>query len=79
MCGAQYTTGLLGEDVPARFLRLKDRGELREGHQADICVIDLDNLEVLPSEIRSDVPGATTRLLAGIADTRLSLSTATRP
>ena len=43
--------------LPAHFGGFKDRGFLREGAPADIVVYDLDELEVLPSEVAEDLPG----------------------
>ena len=43
--------------LPAFFGGFKDRGFLREGSPADILVYDLDQLEILPSEVAEDLPG----------------------
>ncbi|HSX81752.1 MAG TPA: amidohydrolase family protein, partial [Candidatus Saccharimonadia bacterium] len=43
--------------LPAFLGGFKDRGFLREGAPADIVVYDMDQLEVLPSEIAEDLPG----------------------
>ncbi|MAG29476.1 MAG: amidohydrolase [Deltaproteobacteria bacterium] len=53
---------LTGE--PAGIFRFEDRGELREGAHADICVFDPD--EVAPGEIRrvQDFPAGADRLTA---------------
>lgn len=56
--------------IPARYLGLLDRGELRPGLAADICVFDLDALEVTPTELRQDLPGGAARLFAGASGYR---------
>ena len=43
--------------LPAFFGGFKDRGFLREGSPADILVYNLDQLEILPSEVAEDLPG----------------------
>ena len=43
--------------LPAHFGGFKERGFLREGAPADVVVYDLDQLEVLPSEVLYDLPG----------------------
>lgn len=43
--------------LPAFLGGFKDRGFLREGAPADIVVYDMDQLEVLPSEVAEDLPG----------------------
>jgi len=50
---------------PARFLGIRERGELRPGFAADVCVIDLDRLAVGPLEVRTDLPGGAPRLYRG--------------
>ena len=50
--------------LPAHFGGFKDRGYLREGAPADIVIYNLDNLEVLPSEIIEDLPGDEWRRVA---------------
>lgn len=48
--------------VPAEFVGLKDRGEIREGAYADILVIDLDRIAITPVEVRSDLPAQGKRI-----------------
>jgi len=48
--------------VPARLLGLNDRGELRPGMAADICVIDPDRVGPGPIEVRPDLPGGAERI-----------------
>jgi N-acyl-D-aspartate/D-glutamate deacylase len=43
--------------LPAFCVGLRDRGFLREGAPADIVAYDLDQLRVLPVEVRHDLPG----------------------
>ena len=43
--------------LPAHFGGFKDRGAIKEGAPADIVIYDLENLEILPSEIAEDLPG----------------------
>ena len=50
---------------PASLFGITDRGTLRVGLAADVCVLDLDRLELLPSEIRADLPAGATRLYQG--------------
>ena len=50
---------------PASLFGITDRGTLRAGLAADVCVLDLDRLELLPSEIRRDLPAGATRLYQG--------------
>jgi N-acyl-D-amino-acid deacylase len=53
--------------VPAQLLGLADRGELRPGMAADICVIDPDRIALGPVEVRPDLPGGAERIYqAGI-------------
>jgi N-acyl-D-aspartate/D-glutamate deacylase len=47
----------------ARFLGLRDRGELRVGLRADLNVIDLDHLALLRPRLVHDLPGGGKRLL----------------
>jgi N-acyl-D-aspartate/D-glutamate deacylase len=47
---------------PARLLGLRDRGELRPGAVADVCVIDRDRIGLEPVSIRYDLPGDAPRL-----------------
>lgn len=51
--------------APADFLRLKDRGLLKEGCCADIVVFDPQTFAPEQSTLRSDLPGGATRLYAG--------------
>jgi N-acyl-D-amino-acid deacylase len=48
---------------PAEVLGLPDRGTVRAGYRADICVIDLGRLAVGAVEARNDLPGGATRLV----------------
>ena len=43
--------------LPAFLGGFHDRGFLREGAPADIVVYDLENLEMLPTEVAHDLPG----------------------
>jgi N-acyl-D-aspartate/D-glutamate deacylase len=43
--------------LPAHMGGFKDRGAIKENAPADIVVYDLENLEVLPSEVAEDLPG----------------------
>ena len=43
--------------LPAFLGGFQDRGYLREGAPADVVIYDLENLEVLPSEVARDLPG----------------------
>jgi N-acyl-D-aspartate/D-glutamate deacylase len=47
---------------PAEAFGLKDRGVLRAGAWADVCVIDLANLRYEPAEMVADIPGGSSRL-----------------
>lgn len=46
---------------PASVLRLPDRGVIAEGNPADLCVIDLEHLDIGPAELVSDLPGGARR------------------
>ena len=48
--------------VPARLHGLVDRGELRVGAAADLCVIDPEQLELGPVSVEHDLPGGSPRL-----------------
>lgn len=48
---------------PARLHGLMDRGELRVGLAADICVIEPDELGLGPVNVRHDLPGGEPRLV----------------
>ncbi|HEY4330943.1 MAG TPA: amidohydrolase family protein, partial [Ilumatobacteraceae bacterium] len=50
--------------VPAETLGLKDRGTVRVGAHADLCVIDLDRLGAKPAALVADLPGGASRLHA---------------
>jgi N-acyl-D-aspartate/D-glutamate deacylase len=50
---------------PAKFVGLKDRGVIAKGMHADLNVIDLDQLSVLPTEMRADFPAHGERLYTG--------------
>jgi N-acyl-D-aspartate/D-glutamate deacylase len=47
---------------PAKLLGLGDRGELRPGAAADVCVVDPDELGLEPVSVRHDLPGGAPRL-----------------
>jgi len=48
---------------PAELHGLSDRGVLRAGAKADVCVIDPDRLELLDVRIENDLPGGIARLV----------------
>ena len=48
--------------VPAQWHGLPERGVLREGAVADLCVIDPSRLGVDPVSVRHDLPGGSPRL-----------------
>jgi len=50
--------------APARLMGLRDRGELRTGAWADICIFDPDTVGTQPVETRQDFPGGAKRLYA---------------
>lgn len=52
---------------PARAIGIKDRGTLELGMAADVNVIDLDALRLLPPHIVNDLPSGASRLLQGAA------------
>jgi N-acyl-D-amino-acid deacylase len=47
---------------PAEFIGLRDRGYLRPGYAADVCVFDFDGLHLERSEMRHDLPSGAPRL-----------------
>jgi N-acyl-D-aspartate/D-glutamate deacylase len=47
---------------PARFYGLADRGELRAGASADLCVVDPSALAVGAIQVAHDLPGGAPRL-----------------
>jgi N-acyl-D-aspartate/D-glutamate deacylase len=49
-------------EAVANYVGLKDRGVIAEGMHADLNVIDLDRLDTLPVELRSDFPAGGERL-----------------
>jgi len=57
----------------AEVLGIRDRGAIRPGYRADICVIDLTNLAVGPVEVRADLPAGATRLMQRAAGYRTVL------
>jgi N-acyl-D-aspartate/D-glutamate deacylase len=50
---------------PARLLGIPERGELRPGFAADLCVIDLERLALGPLSLAHDLPGGAPRLFQG--------------
>jgi N-acyl-D-amino-acid deacylase len=50
---------------PAAFFGLTDRGELRVGGPADVCVVALDDLGMAPLRVVDDLPGGAHRLYRG--------------
>jgi N-acyl-D-amino-acid deacylase len=48
---------------PAEVLGIADRGVVRPGSRADVCVIDLDRLAVGSTEVHADLPAGATRLV----------------
>jgi len=48
---------------PARLHGLADRGELRAGAAADVCVIDPERLALGPVAVAHDLPGEAARLV----------------
>jgi N-acyl-D-aspartate/D-glutamate deacylase len=55
----------LTTDRPARLYGLKRRGRIALGWQADVVLFDRDALANEPPELRSDMPGGASRLIAG--------------
>jgi len=49
--------------VPARMHGLRDRGEIRIGAAADLCVIDPEQLRLGPVRVVHDLPGGEPRLV----------------
>jgi N-acyl-D-amino-acid deacylase len=47
---------------PADAFGLTQRGRIREGNFADLCVVDLEHLGVGPASVLSDLPGGASRL-----------------
>jgi N-acyl-D-aspartate/D-glutamate deacylase len=47
---------------PAEFIGFADRGYLRPGYAADVCVIDFEHLRLEGSEMRHDLPSGAPRL-----------------
>ena len=50
---------------PAEFFGLEDRGTVREGAYADLNVLELDKLKVLPPEYIQDFPAGASRYIQG--------------
>jgi N-acyl-D-amino-acid deacylase len=50
---------------PAEVMGLTDRGAIVEGHHADLCVIDIDQLSLEPVSVVDDLPGGASRLHRG--------------
>jgi len=59
--------------TPADLLGLPDRGRIRPGAAADLCVIDLAALELGPTERRADLPAGGGRLYRGATGFRAVL------
>jgi len=57
----------------AEVLGFRDRGALRAGYRADICIIDLGRLAVGELEVRADLPAGATRLMQRAAGYRTVL------
>ena len=49
--------------VPARIHGLRDRGLLRPGSVADLCIIDPEKVQLGPVAVRHDLPGEVSRLV----------------
>jgi N-acyl-D-amino-acid deacylase len=47
----------------AEVMGIRDRGAIRAGYRADVCVIDLSKLAVDAVEVRADLPAGATRLV----------------
>lgn len=52
-------------EAPAKLMGLKDRGVLRPGAWADICIFNKDTAGTQQVETRYDFPGGAPRLFAG--------------
>jgi N-acyl-D-aspartate/D-glutamate deacylase len=50
-------------EVPARMHGLENRGVLRAGAAADLCIIDPDQLRLGPPKVQHDLPGGAPRLV----------------
>lgn len=48
---------------PAEVVGIRDRGSVRAGYRADLCVIDLDRLTVGAAQVRTDLPAGATRIV----------------
>jgi N-acyl-D-amino-acid deacylase len=58
---------------PAEVLGIADRGALRAGYRADVCIIDLSRLAVGEVTVRTDLPAGASRLVQGATGYRTVL------
>lgn len=59
---------------PADLYGFDDRGRIAEGLRADINVIDLDALQVLPPRVEHDLPAGGARILQGAVGYRATIA-----